>query len=74
MQRIKQNPTVGLSSSPNSPSVPNLRRPASTLPPFDVQKSWDMDSTPAALAQASRAVGSWKPRAGLVRRTSRQLL
>lgn len=44
--------------------VPDIGRPASTLPRFDVQKYWDADSTPSALASLSRAVGGVAPRSG----------
>ncbi len=38
--------------------APDIGRPASTLPRFDVARFWDADSTPACLACASRALGS----------------
>ncbi len=44
--------------------VPDIGRPASTLPRFDIQKYWDADSTPSALASLSRAVGGIAPRSG----------
>lgn len=45
-------------------AAPDIGRPASTLPRFEVQKYWDADSTPAALASLSRAVGSVAPKSG----------
>lgn len=41
-----------------TPAVPDIGRPASTLPRFDVARFWDADSTPACLACASRALGN----------------
>ncbi|MCC7073461.1 MAG: hypothetical protein IT383_19270 [Deltaproteobacteria bacterium] len=39
-------------------AAPDIGRPASTLPRFDVARFWDADSTPACLACASRALGT----------------
>lgn len=39
----------------------DIGRPASTLPRFDVEKFWDADSTPPALACLSRKLGDLLP-------------
>ena len=39
-------------------------RPFDTMPTFDVQKHWDGDSTPAALAELSRTVAAVLPNSG----------
>ncbi|MBI1947966.1 MAG: hypothetical protein HYS27_19910 [Deltaproteobacteria bacterium] len=41
--------------------APDIGRPASTLPRFDVERFWDADSTPPALACLSRKLGDLLP-------------
>lgn len=52
-------PTV--TSSRARALAPDIGRPASTLPRFDVEKFWDADSTPPALACLSRKLGDLLP-------------
>ncbi len=44
--------------------APDIGAPATTLPRFSVDKFWDADSTPPALASLSRGVGGWLPKSG----------
>lgn len=67
MPRVGDSP-AGVNVRPregaSAPPAPDVSRPASTLPRFSVDKFWDADSTPPALAAISRAVGGWAPRSG----------
>lgn len=63
MPRILSDRSAPAASSRRHRDV-DIGRPASTLPRFSVAKFWDADSTPAALACVSRALGQWAPRSG----------